>query len=166
MKLYQLRSRQLLPTEMETAWQFLSDPRNLQKITPDTMGFSILSGADRPIYSGLIIHYKVAPFPGLSISWVTEITHVEHGRYFVDEQRFGPYALWHHKHFLSPADNGVWMEDVVDYKMPYGVLGQWLHGWLVKKRLDQIFRYRSLKLEAIFGAPERPEGFPVTISSL
>jgi len=155
MKLYQLRSRQVLPISRDKAWKFLSSPANLKVITPDHMGFHILSGADRPMFSGQIIQYKVSPFPLYSTKWVTEITHVKEGTYFVDEQRFGPYALWHHKHFLKDVPEGVEMEDIIDYKIPFGILGQLAHPLIVKKQLLQIFKYREAKLTELFGKVDR-----------
>lgn len=151
MKLYQLHAKQALPITKEDAWNFLSDPKNLKTITPDHMGFQILSGADRLMYAGQIIQYIVKPFPGISTKWVTEITHVKAGEYFVDEQRFGPYALWHHKHFIKEIEGGVEMEDLIDYKIPFGILGQIMQPILVKRQLNQIFQYREAKLEALFG---------------
>jgi ligand-binding SRPBCC domain-containing protein len=151
MKMYQLLASQFLPTDRDTAWEFLSDPKNLQRITPEHMGFQIIAGADRPMYAGQIIQYRLSPFPGISTTWVTEITHVNEGVYFVDEQRFGPYALWHHKHFICPADGGVVMEDVIDYKLPFGLAGHWMHSLVVKKQLRKIFEYRAEKLVALFG---------------
>ncbi|MGB3145768.1 MAG: SRPBCC family protein [Maribacter sp.] len=151
MKLYQLHSKQALPISMDTAWNFLSDPANLKVITPEHMGFHILSGADRPMFAGQIIQYKVSPFPGFTTKWVTEITHVDQGHYFVDEQRFGPYALWHHKHFIKKIDEGVEMEDIIDYKIPLGILGQLAHPLIVKKQLLEIFKYREQKLKELFG---------------
>ncbi|MEO0572799.1 MAG: SRPBCC family protein [Bacteroidota bacterium] len=154
MKLYQLHAKQALPITKKEAWDFLSDPKNLKEITPDHMGFQILSGADRAMFQGQIIQYVVKPFPGVSTKWVTEITHVQEGKYFVDEQRFGPYALWHHKHFIKEIDGGVEMEDLIDYKIPFGILGQLVQPILVKKQLNQIFQYREAKLEALFGKLE------------
>jgi len=151
MKLYQLHSKQALPISMDKAWNFLSDPANLKVITPEHMGFHILSGADRPMFAGQIIQYKVSPFPGFTTKWVTEITHVDEGNYFVDEQRFGPYALWHHKHFIKKIDEGVEMEDIIDYKIPLGILGQLAHPLIVKKQLLEIFKYREQKLKELFG---------------
>ncbi len=151
MKIYTLRSLQKLPISPEEAWQFLSDPRNLKTITPEYMGFEIQSGADRPMYSGQIIQYIVTPFAGIKTKWVTEITHVKEGEYFVDEQRFGPYSLWHHKHFIKPIEGGVEMEDIIDYKVPFGVLGQLVHPFLVKPKLKEIFDYRKNKLIDLFG---------------
>ena len=135
----------------ETAWNFLSDPKNLKTITPDYMGFNILSGADRPMFEGQIIQYIVTPVLGIKTKWVTEITHVREGHYFVDEQRFGPYALWHHKHFIKEIDGGVEMEDIVDYKIPFGFIGNLTHPLIVKPKLEEIFSYREKKLEALFG---------------
>jgi len=151
MKLYQLHSKQSFPISPQEAWDFLSSPANLKTITPDHMGFTILSGGERPMFPGQIIQYIVKPFPFYSTKWVTEITHVKEGEYFVDEQRFGPYALWHHKHFIKPIAGGVEMEDVIDYKIPFGVFGQLAHPIIVKKQLKQIFAYREQKLIDLFG---------------
>ena len=151
MKLYQLHSTQTLPIIQDEAWAFLSNPENLKVITPDHIGFHILNGADRDMFPGQIIQYTVVPFAGITTKWVTEITHVKEGEYFVDEQRFGPYALWHHKHFIRPVPGGVEMEDIIDYKLPFGILGQIVHPILVKKQLEKIFAYREMKLEEIFG---------------
>lgn len=151
MKLYRLLARQSLPISKKEAWEFLSDPKNLKKITPDHMGFQILSGGERPMFAGQIIQYKVTPVAGYSTKWVTEITQVKEGEYFVDEQRFGPYALWHHKHFLKDVNGGTEMEDIIDYKLPFGILGQLGHPILVKNRLQQIFTYREQKLIELFG---------------
>ena len=151
MKVYQLHTIQQLPISLNTAWEFLSDPKNLKNITPEHMGFDIISGAERPMYAGQIIQYYVKPFPGYRTKWVTEITHVKDKEYFVDEQRFGPYALWHHKHFLKEIEGGVIMEDIIDYKLPFGLLGRLVHPILVKKQLDTIFSYRKQKLIDLFG---------------
>lgn len=151
MKIYTLHKKQKLPISVEQAWEFLSSPANLKTITPDYMGFNILSGADRPMFSGQIIQYIVTPVLGIKTKWVTEITHVKDLEYFVDEQRFGPYALWHHKHFIKKIDGGVEMEDIIDYKVPLGILGQLVHPILVKPKLEEIFSYRTKKLEELFG---------------
>lgn len=151
MKIYTLHKKQNLPITLNQAWDFLSDPRNLKVITPDYMSFNILSGADRPMFSGQIIQYIVTPVLGIKTKWVTEITHVVDKHYFVDEQRFGPYELWHHKHFIKEIDGGVEMEDIIDYKVPFGVLGQLVHPILVKPKLEEIFNYRTKKLEELFG---------------
>ncbi len=151
MKIYTLKAKQNLPISVEKAWEFLSDPKNLKVITPDYMGFEIISGADRKMYSGQIIQYIVTPVAGIKNKWVTEITHVADKHYFVDEQRFGPYALWHHKHFLKEIPGGVEMEDIIDYKVPFGVFGQLVHPILVKPKLKEIFKYREKKLIELFG---------------
>ncbi len=151
MKIYRLHKRQNLPITKEQAWSFLSDPKNLKRITPDHMGFNILSGADRPMFAGQIIQYMVTPILGIKTKWVTEITYLVDNEYFVDEQRFGPYSLWHHKHFIKEIDGGVEMEDIIDYKLPMGILGQLAHPLLVKPKLKEIFEYRSKALEELFG---------------
>ena len=149
--IHTLHTKQNLPITLQEAWDFLSSPKNLKTITPDYMGFDIVSGANKSIFPGQIIQYKVSPLLGIKTTWVTEITHVVEKHYFVDEQRFGPYALWHHKHFLKEIPGGVEMEDIVDYKLPFGFLGNLVHPWIVKPKLKEIFDYRQKKLIEIFG---------------
>jgi len=151
MKIYTLHSKQNLPITIDEAWDLLSDPKNLKTITPDYMGFHILSGADRPMFPGQIIQYIVTPILGIKTKWITEITHVVKHKYFVDEQRFGPYALWHHKHFIKEIPGGIEMEDIVDYKVPMGFLGQLIHPFLIKPKLNEIFEYRKKKLIELYG---------------
>ena len=151
MKIYRLHEIQNLPISMEQAWKFLSDPKNLKTITPDYMRFEILDGDEKMMYPGQIIKYIVTPVMGIPTKWITEITHVKEGEYFVDEQRFGPYALWHHKHFIRPIKNGIEMEDIIDYKIPFGILGQMAHPIIVKPKLKEIFEYRKKKLSELFG---------------
>ena len=151
MKIYRLHKKQNLPINMEEAWTFLCDPKNLKTITPDYMGFEILGGDEKMMYPGQIIKYIVTPVLGIPTQWVTEITHVKEGEYFVDEQRFGPYAFWHHKHFIRPIKNGIEMEDIIDYKIPLGILGQMVHTIIVKPKLKEIFDYRQKKLVELFG---------------
>lgn len=150
--MYQYITKQELPITMEEAWVFLSDPKNLKRITPSYMGFDILSGADRSMFPGQIIQYRLTPLLGIPFRWVTEITHVEEGSYFVDEQRFGPYTFWHHKHFIYSTENGVVMEDIVDYKLPLGFLGRFAHLLFVRFKVKQIFNYREKALEQIFNS--------------
>jgi len=151
-KVYRLSSKQQLPITMSEAWEFLSNPKNLKTITPKYMRFDIISGADKKMYAGQIIQYIVTPILGIKTTWVTEITHVVENEYFVDEQRFGPYALWHHKHFIRPVDGGVEMEDIIDYKVPFGFMGRIAHPFLVKPKLIEIFNYRTEKLIELFGS--------------
>jgi len=151
MKIYTKSSKQSIPISLDEAWSFLSDPKNLKIITPDYMSFNIISGAERKMYAGQIIQYIVTPLLGIKAKWVSEITQVVDKKYFIDEQRFGPYAFWHHKHFIKEIDGGVEMEDIIDYKVPLGILGQLVHPILVKPKLEEIFEYRRKKLIELFG---------------
>ncbi|MDC6478381.1 SRPBCC family protein [Flavobacteriaceae bacterium] len=151
MKLYRLETVQNLPISQKEAWDFLSDPKNLKRITPEYMGFEILSGASDKMYAGQIIQYIVTPVMSIPTKWITEITHVDEGKYFVDEQRFGPYALWHHKHFIKPIHKGVEMIDIIDYKIPFGILGQLVHPIIVAPKLKEIFEFRKHALNEMFG---------------
>lgn len=152
--LNRLIATQELPISIEEAWHFLSDPKNLKVITPDEMGFVVKTKTDIDrMYPGQIIEYTVSPLFGIKTAWVTEITHVKDQEYFVDEQRFGPYQLWHHKHFLEPTDNGVLMKDIIDYKVPLGFLGKLINQFLIENKLRKIFTYRKEQLEKLF--PEK-----------
>lgn len=151
MKIYTLQKKQNLPISLEEAWNFLSNPKNLKIITPDYMSFDMITKTDRPLYTGQILQYIVTPLLGIKTKWVSEITHIEDKKYFVDEQLYGPYSLWHHKHFIKEIDGGVEMEDIIDYKIPLGILGQLVHPFLVKPKLEEIFSYRQKKLIDLFG---------------
>ena len=148
MGFYQFKREQFLKTSKEEIWDFISSPKNLKEITPDSMGFDITSEeiSDK-MYPGMIISYKVKPLFGIKTTWVTEITHVEDQSYFVDEQRVGPYSIWHHEHILKEVDGGVKMIDIISYKPPFGFLGNIANGLLIKNKLSQIFDYRFQVLE-------------------
>lgn len=152
MAFHQLKRNQLIPANPDRVWEFISTPANLKKITPGYMGFEITS-SDLPetMYPGMIISYKVSPLFGLMMDWVTEITHIEEKRFFVDEQRIGPYKLWHHQHHLSPVEAGVEMTDIVTYQLPFGLLGTAVNKLLVRRKLREIFDYRKTALEKEFG---------------
>lgn len=151
MAVFQLKFTQDLKADHEELWQFISAPANLKEITPDYMGFDIRTDVPERMYPGLIIAYTVRPLLGIPTSWVTEITHVDEGNYFVDEQRHGPYAIWHHEHHLEVIDGGVRMHDIITYRPPFGILGRWTNTWLIAPKLKEIFSYRKQVLKDRFG---------------
>jgi ligand-binding SRPBCC domain-containing protein len=151
-KVYSLRTEQFIPISLDEAWEFFSSPANLAKITPEKMEFNIISkhhGAT--MYPGQIIEYTVKPLLGIPLYWMTEITHVKHKAYFVDEQRFGPYTMWHHQHHFTEIKGGVKMEDIVHYKIPLGFLGDIAQIIMVKKQLKGIFDFRFKAVEKKWG---------------
>ncbi len=151
MKVYHIKRTQHLPISLQEAWIFFSSPQNLSKITPIHMEFKILhsSGADK-MYPGKMIFYAIKVFTGFNTNWVTEITHVSDLNYFIDEQRFGPYALWHHQHFFKEVAHGVEMTDEISYAIPYGFLGRLINWLFVGQQVNAIFDYRFLVLEKLF----------------
>jgi ligand-binding SRPBCC domain-containing protein len=152
MKIYQLEKKQKIPGTIEKVWDFISSPHNLKKISPSYMGFEITSNnLPEKMYPGMIISYKVSPLLGIKLTWVTEITHVKEKEFFVDEQRVGPYSMWHHQHKIEPIENGVLMSDIVTYKPPFGILGQVSNQLFIKSQLERIFNFRETALENIFG---------------
>jgi len=152
MKVYKKETVQHINASIEECWEFFSSPKNLQKITPETMGFQITDFDGKNMYAGQIIQYKVSTLAGLKLSWTTEITFVKDKEYFIDEQRFGPYTLWHHKHFFEPEGDGVKMTDVVHYALPLGFVGRIMNTLVVKNKLKQIFNYRVVAVDKIFNS--------------
>lgn len=151
MKIYTIRQKQFLPITIQEAWDFFSSPENLAKITPAKMNFRIVhnSGSGK-IYAGQVIRYKVKVLPFCSVNWMTEITHVQEPFYFVDDQRFGPYALWHHQHHFKEVPGGVEMFDEINYAVPLGWLGQFANWIFVGREVNAIFNHRFTTLEKHF----------------
>lgn len=152
MKLQQLKQEQLLPIGMDEAWEFFSSPHNLNAITPDDLGFKITSEDVGPMHEGQIITYKVKIAPLIWVNWVTEIKAVEDRVAFVDEQRFGPYAFWHHRHTFEEVEGGVKMMDLVNYGLPGGPFACIPHALFVRKKLEWIFGQRRELLMKRFGS--------------
>ena len=150
MKLYCFERTQVLPIPLPEAWDFFSNPGNLREITPESMKFEVTSDLPDRMYPGMVVSYKVYPFPLIPVKWVTVITHVDEPRMFVDEQRFGPYRFWHHQHHFKEVDGGVEMRDVVHYGL-YGWPVTGLANLVVKRQLNQIFEHREIVLEERFG---------------
>jgi ligand-binding SRPBCC domain-containing protein len=148
---YSIKTIQKLPITLDQAWDFFSSPANLKEITPDNLGFKIISQhhGDK-MYTGQIIEYTVSPVLGIPMYWMTEITHVEDKKYFVDEQRYGPYSMWHHQHHFKTIEGGVEMTDIVHYKLPLWFLGDIANVLFVNKQLKNIFDYRYKIVEQKF----------------
>ena len=153
MAYFQKRQTQKVKATIDEVWDFISSPSNLKEITPDYMGFEIVTeNLPEKMYKGMIIGYKVSPIAGLKTNWVTEITQVDEKKYFVDEQRIGPYKMWHHQHFIEELPGGgVLMTDIVTYQPPFGFLGAIANSVLIKKKLIEIFEYRTKAVEKRFG---------------
>lgn len=154
MAVHTLHRKMVIPASRAQVWAFFSNPRNLAHITPPGMGFSTVE-TDLPehVRPGLMITHRLTPLLGIPITWLTEITHVVEGERFVDEQRTGPYAVWHHEHdFHTLGDGGTEMVDRITYVLPFGPLGNLVHSWLVQPQLEKIFAFREKAVREIFPA--------------
>ncbi len=152
MPFYQFTKTQKIPATIDVVWDFISSPVNLKEITPDNLGFEVTSNTDHlKMYPGMIITHNVTPMLGIKVKWMTEITQVRDKEYFVDEQRVGPYKLWHHQHKIEVIDGGVLMTDTITYMPPFGFLGAIANSLIIKNKLNEIFAYRVLALEKRFG---------------
>lgn len=150
-KVYSFKTIQILPGSMEAAWDFFSNPANLSEITPGNLGFKTISKYHgEKMYPGQVIEYKVSPLLGIPLYWMTEVTHMEHHKYFVDEQRFGPYSMWHHQHHFKEVEEGVEMADIVHYKLPFWFFGDIANWFFVKQQLKIIFDYRFNAVKKYF----------------
>ena len=145
-----LKQVQYLPINIKEAWEFFSRPENLNKITPPDLSFKIKSELPEKIYAGQMIVYKVSPFKKFEFDWLTEITQAQAPDFFIDEQRCGPYSLWHHEHHFKSVDGGIEMTDIIHYQLPFGWFGNLFHGIIVKPKLNQIFEYRKKILTELF----------------
>ncbi|MBC7947136.1 MAG: SRPBCC family protein [Chitinophagaceae bacterium] len=151
MAIHCIKMVQKIPVALDVAWNFFSNPANLERITEEGVGFSIVSKhhSDK-IYPGQIIEYRIKPFAGISLYWMTEITNVVDRQLFVDEQRFGPFDMWHHQHHFKEVGGGVEMTDIVHYKIPFWVVGELANVVFVKNKLRGIFEYRKNMIGEIF----------------
>jgi len=153
LKTYRLEFTQKIPVDLNTAWDFFSSPLNLSEITPEDMTFDVTSPIHKgtKMYPGMIITYKVSPLLGIKLNWMTEITHVKDNEYFIDEQRFGPFAFWHHNHHFAAVDGGVLMHDILHYAIGWGPIGLIANAIIVNKKINGIFNFRYKKVEELFG---------------
>lgn len=156
MKLYKLVRIQKLNLSIHEAWHFFSSPRNLKNITPPDMDFEILTpDLQERVYEGMIIEYSVKPLFDVRVKWVTEIKSVDPYKMFIDEQRFGPYKFWHHQHlFKKISDHQIEMTDLIHYAIGFGILGDLVHRWWVKNRLEQIFTYRYQIIDKLINSED------------
>ena len=153
MPVYTLERKQLVAMPQERCWRFFSDPGNLAQITPPALGFQVLSKMPSEIHPGMMIRYRVSPLLNVPVTWVTEITHVHAPHYFVDEQRVGPYRMWHHEHTFRAVDaEQTEVHDLVHYVPPLGPLGAILNRLAIRPQLERIFDFREARLRAITGA--------------
>ena len=151
-KVYSIYSIQRVPQPLEKVWAFFSDAKNLLQVTPPHLNLKVTNAVyGGTVYAGQVMTYDVKPLLGILLSWMTEITHVHPSAYFVDEQRKGPYKLWHHQHHFKAIDGGTEMTDLVHYRVPFGFIGSIANTLIVKKELRKIFVYRFQKVVELFG---------------
>ncbi len=148
--MYRIEAETWLEADLETTWDFFSNPRNLLRLTPEEMKMKIKTDLPEKMYPGMIVSYQVAPLFGISLPWTSRINQVKEQHYFTDDMIEGPFAIWHHQHFFEEKDGGTLIRDIVDYKLPLGILGQLFHPILVKSRVEGIFKHREKVIKQIF----------------
>ena len=148
--MYQLKRTQFIKADLQTCWKYFSAPGNLHIITPDYVDFRVHTFVPENMYEGLIIKYTMKPILGIRLNWISEIKTIRDENYFVDEQREGPYKMWHHEHHFKEVEGGVEMTDIISYLMPYGIIGKLAHWLFIRRQLDEIFAYRFNKVNELF----------------
>src|SRR6056297_1026723 len=150
--MYQIGKKQKIPISIDKVWAFFSIPDNLGRITPPSMKFKILSRSDAgDMYPGMIIIYRLYPLFKMQIKWATEITQVKEKVFFIDNQIKGPYKIWHHEHRFRSINQGVEMEDILYYDLPWGILGRFTHSIFIRQKVNEIFNYRAQRIKELFG---------------
>ena len=150
--MHRFQCQQTLPNNLDEAWDFFSSPANLLLMTPPELNLVPITEIPQEMYEGMFVTYRVKPIAGIPMTWVTEITHIKHHQYFIDEQRLGPYRIWHHQHHFKEVPGGVEMTDILDYRIPLGPVGILLQKIMIGKKVEQIFEYRRQRLTELFGA--------------
>lgn len=152
MAVYCMKKVQRIPVTLDKAWDFFSHPGNLAEMTPKHLNLKFTNDLHgESMYAGQVITYKVRPLLGIPMFWLTEITHVSDRKFFVDEQRFGPYSFWHHQHHFKEIEGGVEMTDIVHYKIPGWIFGDLLQKLFIGGELERIFKFRVQRVEELFG---------------
>lgn len=156
MKLERIQTIQRLPIQIEEAWDFFTSPKNLRLTTPHWLDFRLTSDPPEYLHPGTIVSATIRPFPVISTDWISEITHIRPPQFYITEQRFGPFKMWHHEHHFRAIDDGVEVEDIILYGMHFGMIGSMVHNLFIRKRLHEAFSFRAQALEQRFGSINKP----------
>lgn len=157
MKTYRFVREQKIPRPLGEVFDFFSDARNLETLTPPWLHFQILTPGHIEMQVGTIIQYALRVH-GLPVRWTTSICSWKPPFEFVDVQLRGPYALWHHRHTFEDVGGETRMTDEVNYALPLGWLGQAMNSLLVDRDLTTIFRFRAETIERIFASQAATAG--------
>ncbi len=149
MKVYKLKFKQVINSSLDDVFSFFSNPENLSKITPEKLGFNILTPTPIKMKEGQLIDYSIKLL-GKKIRWRTMITEYIPKVKFVDQQLKGPYSMWHHTHEFRDLDGKVEMTDEIYYVMPFGILGRLVNFLFVSRDLNNIFKHRVEIINKIF----------------
>jgi ligand-binding SRPBCC domain-containing protein len=154
MRVHTLALAQHLASPPDGVFAFFADARNLERITPPWLGFRVLTREPIELRAGTLIDYRLE-LHRVRLRWRTEIVLWDPPRRFVDVQRSGPYALWHHAHGFEPDGAGTRVRDVVRYALPLGPLGAGAHAAFVRRDLARIFAFRHREVARILDRPSR-----------
>lgn len=150
--MYTLRKETVVDTTIDKAWDFIRNPANLDKITPDDMAFEILSDLPDEMTEGMQIEYQVKiPVVGKQY-WLSQLQQIVPHHSFVDIQLKGPYKYWHHFHSIEKAESGIKFVDRITYEVPFGIFGKLAHTLFIRKTLERIFTHREKRFRELLSA--------------
>lgn len=148
MNTYTLQRELWVPTSLSSAFDFFSRAENLERITPPWMRFRILTPPPIKMKKGATIAYALR-VRGIPLQWLTEIERWNPPYEFIDDQAKGPYKFWRHTHRFSEVDGGTLIVDIVEYALPFGLMGRLVHRLQVARDLSRIFDYRAQRVQAL-----------------
>ena len=137
----------------DVVFRFHESPDALQNLIPpwESMKLVESAGSLRP-GSQVVLRGSLGFIP---IQWIAIHTEYDPPHLFADRQESGPFAFWYHRHrFLDDGQGGTLLRDEVEYAVPLGVIGRWLGGWLVRRKLEAMFAYRHEKTRTLIESGE------------
>jgi ligand-binding SRPBCC domain-containing protein len=145
---YQLKTSQTVQLRRDQAFAFFQDPRNLSEITPDWLHFRMLDyDAGAEVFEGAEYDYSMKWLPWLwRTRWRSRIIRYGPPETFTDTQLKGPYRSWEHLHLFEEIPKGTRMEDIVTYRLPFGLIGELVHRAIIRAQLEDIFSYRAIRI--------------------
>jgi ligand-binding SRPBCC domain-containing protein len=140
-----LERQQIVARPLQDVFEFFSQARNLEALTPPWLRFAMLTPGHIEMRSETLIDYRLR-LHGIPLRWTSRIEQWDAQRRFVDRQVRGPYRLWVHTHEFEPHSEGTLVHDHVYYQLPLGPLGELA---FVQRDLSRIFNYRRFAVSKL-----------------
>lgn len=144
-----LETKVTVTVGLEEVFSFFSKAENLERLTPASLHFEIISPQPIEMKVGATIDYRLRLL-GVPFRWQSVITAWEPPNLFADDQTLGPYQHWHHEHRFSALKSGTEIMDRVQYRVAGGPIEPLIHALFVGPQLKRVFKYRERIIREIF----------------